>query len=118
MTPPADFWRALEALAAACPLVVDRPRGSAHPRYPQAIYPLDYGYLDGTRGGDGAGLDAWRGSLPEAALTAILCTVDLRQREAEIKLLLGCTPAEAQLALHFHNSGSQSAILIERPPHV
>lgn len=114
MPPALDFWRALDALAAG-PLVVDRPRGSRHPRYPELVYPLDYGYLAGTRGGDGAGLDVWRGSRPEPALTAVLCTVDGLKREAELKLLLGCTPAEVQTVLCFHNSGDQAAWLVERP---
>ncbi len=117
MTRPADFWRALDALAAGA-MVVDRPRGSAHPRYPATLYPLDYGYLAGTRAGDGSGIDVWRGSLPTPAVTAIVCTVDLEQRDAEIKVLLGCAPAEAQLVLAFHTSGAQSAWLIERPPDV
>ncbi|MBP7691169.1 MAG: hypothetical protein KA764_04600 [Anaerolineales bacterium] len=117
MRPPAEFWRALDALAAG-PVVVDRPRGAAHPRYPELIYPLDYGYLAGTRGGDGAGVDVWRGSLPEAAVTAILCTVDQHKRDAELKLLLGCTAEEAQRLWRFHNSGAQTALLIERPADV
>lgn len=115
---PLEFWPALDALTAAHPLVIDRPAGSAHPRYAELIYPLDYGYLDGTRGGDGAGVDAWRGSLPEAAVTAILCTVDRHKGDAELKLLLGCTPAEARQLQRFHQSGAQSALLVERPPHV
>lgn len=118
MTPPAGFWPALDALIATCPLVVDRPRGSAHPRYPEIRYPLDYGYLAGTRGGDGDGLDVWRGSRPEQQVTAIVCTLDLNQRDAEIKVLVGCTPAEVQTILAFHNSGAQSGWLIERPADV
>lgn len=37
----AAFWASLDALVRRCPLVIDRPRGSAHPRYPDFIYPLD-----------------------------------------------------------------------------
>lgn len=57
-----DFWTALDALVAQSRVVIDRPRGSAHPRYPHVVYPLDYGYLDGTSSMDGAGIDVWRGS--------------------------------------------------------
>jgi inorganic pyrophosphatase len=110
-----DFWHSLDTLAGACALTIDRPKGSAHPRYPDFIYPLDYGYLDGTRAGDSMGIDVWVGSLLERRLTAIICNVDLEKRDAEIKLLLGCTPAEARQLLAIHNRGTQAAILIERP---
>lgn len=109
------FWQRLDQLAAEAVIVIDRPRGTAHPRYPDQIYPLDYGYLDGTTAADGDGIDVWIGSLADRAVTAIVCTVDLVKRETEIKLLLGCTPAEAQVILAAHNDGAQSAILIERP---
>jgi inorganic pyrophosphatase len=105
----------LDELARTRPVVIDRPRGSAHPRYPDVTYPLDYGYLNGTASGDGHGIDVWVGGLPGGRVTAIICTLDLTKRDAEIKVLLGCTPDEAQTVLRFHNDGEQSAILIERP---
>ena len=110
------FWHALDALVQASTIKVDRPKGSAHPRYPAFLYPLDYGYLEGTTSGDGAGIDVWLGSLPEQHVTALLCTVDLEKRDAEMKLLLGCTREEAQTLLAIHNNGAQSATLLERPP--
>ncbi len=109
------FWRALDTLVETSTLSIDRPKGSAHPRYPNFLYPLDYGYLAETTSGDGAGIDIWVGSLPEKRVTALLCTVDLGKRDAEIKLLLGCTTQEAQDLLAIHNRGTQSATLMERP---
>ncbi len=109
------FWSTLDALVSTSRLVVDRPAGSAHPRYPALIYPLDYGYLAGTTAADGGGIDVWLGSLPERRLTGVICTVDLHKRDAELKLLLGCTPAEARIALAMHRSGPQAALLFERP---
>lgn len=110
----ADFWRALDTLVSTSRLVIDRPAGSAHPRYPALIYPLDYGYLDGTTAADDGGIDVWLGTLSERRVTGVIAAVDLRKRDAEIKILLACTPAEAQLALATHCTGGQSAILIER----
>lgn len=110
-----DFWRALDALVAGSEIVIDRPRGSAHPRYPEFIYPLDYGYLEGTRAADGDGMDVWIGSLAERRLTAIVVTLDLVKRDSEIKLLLGCAAAERRMILATHQTGAQSAILIPRP---
>lgn len=110
----ARFWQTLDRLVAEARIVIDRPRGTPHPRYPDFIYPLAYGYLDGTMAADGGGIDVWLGSLPDRSLTAVVCTVDLIKRDTEIKLLLGCTKAEAQIILATHNSGPQAATLIER----
>src|SRR5512137_2080542 len=90
----ATFWEYLDSLLRSAQIVIDRPRGSTHPRYPSYIYPLDYGYLEGTSAGDGQEIDVWRGSLPDKKLDAIVCTVDLLKEDAEIKLLVGCTEDE------------------------
>jgi len=34
-----DFWRQLAQLVAESEIVIDRPQGSAHPRYPDFVYP-------------------------------------------------------------------------------
>lgn len=39
--------------------IVDRPMGSAHPRHPDMIYPVNYGYVPGVMAGDGAWQDAY-----------------------------------------------------------
>lgn len=109
-----EFWLALDRLVATSKLIIDRPRGSPHPRHPGFRYPLDYGYLEGTRSPDRDGIDLWIGSLTPARLTAIIVTVDLDKRDAEFKLLLGCTAEEIQVALAVHNWGAQAGILLER----
>jgi inorganic pyrophosphatase len=110
---PETFWSKLDALVDACPLVIDRPKSSLHPRH-RFAYPLDYGYLDGTRSGDGEGIDVWVGSVPERGVTAVICTVDVGQRDAELKILPGCTLGETQAALATHNAGAQAGILVQR----
>lgn len=67
------------------------------------IYPLDYGYLEGTVAGDGQGIDLWLGSQRAKTVTAIGCTVDRFKRDAEIKLMLGCTEEDLQTISHFLN---------------
>jgi inorganic pyrophosphatase len=108
------FWHTLDALVTECKLVIDRPRGTPHPRYPSFIYPLDYGYLEGTRSGDGGGIDIWIGSLAGKVVTAAILCVDLEKQDAEMKVLLGCTLHEVQQILAVHNSGGQAGILLER----
>ena len=61
-----DFFTALERLIAQSRVIIDRPRGSAHPRYPQVIYPLDYGYLENTASMDGSGIGVFIDSSGEA----------------------------------------------------
>jgi len=108
------FWSNLESLIASSELVIDRPRGSAHPKHPSVIYPVDYGFLKGTAGGDGEGIDVWRGSFPDAKFDAVVCTVDSEQRDAEVKLLIGCSPDEKQVIVDFLNLGCMGAVLVER----
>jgi len=38
---------------------IDRPMGSSHPRHPEMIYPINYGYVDGVFSGDGAEQDVY-----------------------------------------------------------
>lgn len=109
------FWHALDQLASMHPVVVDRAKGTPHPRYPDFIYPIDYGYLEGTTSGDGAGIDVWVGSLLEGGVVGVVCCVDALKGDMEMKLLLGCIEDEMRLIGGIHNDGSQSAILLVRP---
>jgi inorganic pyrophosphatase len=113
-----SFWQAIDSLTSSSKIIIDRPRGSTHPRYTDFIYPLDYGYLIDTTAGDGSGIDVWIGSLPDKQATAVIVTVDLLKRDSEIKLLLGCTTEECQMILATHDQSStgglQSAMLLTR----
>jgi inorganic pyrophosphatase len=109
-----DFWTALDTLVATSRIVVDRPQGSAHPRYPDLIYPRPYGYLDGTRAADGDGIDVWLGSAASTAVDAIVCTIDLVKRDAEIKVLIGCSTDDRRCILEFMNQSALAALLVER----
>ena len=104
MEPATSFWQALAKLIETNSIIVDRPKGRAHPRYPDLIYPMDYGYLENTAAGDGDGIDVWLGSLQTKTLTGILCTFDTLKRDAEIKLLLGCTREDVQAIQHFNEA--------------
>ncbi|MBN1249671.1 MAG: inorganic pyrophosphatase [Anaerolineae bacterium] len=115
--PPSEaFWSSLAALVRDANLVIDRPRGSRHPRYPDAVYPLDYGYLADTRSGDEAGIDVWVSSSNSQEVTGIVCTVDTDKRDAEIKILLGCTETDLGKIIAFHSQGSQKAWGLLREP--
>ena len=109
------FWSSLDALVANAQIVIDRPAGTAHPRYPTFVYPYDYGYLEGTTAVDGGAIDVWIGGLGTGLVTGVVCTVDLHKRDAELKILIGCTRDEMRAIEAVHNAKSQSGRLIERP---
>ena len=109
------FWQAVDELVSSGKIVIDRPKGSTHPRYPEIKYELDYGYIENTSSMDGSGIDVWRGSLPDGICDAIICTVDLWKQDSEIKLLIGCTEEEKTIAHNFHNASEfMKGILIRR----
>lgn len=40
-------------------VVIDRPLGSTHPKYEKIVYPVNYGYIEGVKGGDGSEQDIY-----------------------------------------------------------
>lgn len=115
MEQTASFWAALDTLIAGSRLVIDRPKGTAHPRYPDFVYPVDYGFLENTASMDGGGIDVWLGSDETRLLDAVMCIVDLTKRDSEIKLLIGCTEQEKELVFQVHNQTQyMKGILIRR----
>jgi F420 biosynthesis protein FbiB-like protein len=109
-----EFWGYLDRLVAEGRIVVDRPKDSHHPLHPELVYPLDYGYLEGVRGSDGDELDIWVGTLALEKPDALVMTVDLDKRDAELKLMLGCTESEKQVVMDFLNGWSMRACLVRR----
>ena len=110
-----NFWSKLDTLISEREIVIDRPKGSTHPRYPHIIYPLDYGYIKDTSTSDNEGIDIWLGSASEHILDAIICTVDLGKRDIELKLLVGCTEDEKSCICTFYNElNNMGGMLIRR----
>ena len=109
-----DFWEILDDLVNDSEIVIDRPKGTAHPRYPTFIYKVDYGYIKNTSSMDGAGIDVWVGS-GKKQIDAIMCIVDFMKRDSEIKVLIGCTEEEKQLIYQTHNETQyMKGIMIRR----
>jgi len=108
------FWAALDKLVSESKIVIDRPKGSHHPKYSNFLYSVDYGYLENTSSMDCGGIDVWKGTDGEA-IDAIICTVDLMKKDSEIKILIGCSEDEKQLVLEAHNNSEyMKGILIRR----
>jgi inorganic pyrophosphatase len=114
MKPRHEFWKYLEQLIVNNDIIIDRPKGSCHPQYPDFIYPLDYGYLEKTRTSDGDGIDVWVGTKENNQLNALLCTVDLQRNDIEVKLLLGCDQDDISTILKVSNFKTMRAMLVEK----
>ena len=110
-----DFWIAVDELVSSGKIVIDRPKGSTHPRFPHCRYEVDYGYLENSTSMDGSGIDVQRGSLSSNKVDAIICTIDLMKKDSEIKFLIGCTEEEINIVNNFHNNSEfMKGILIKR----
>lgn len=95
-------WSDWESLIERNGIEFDRPLGSRHPRYPEIVYPIDYGFVRGTRGTDGDELDVFVGTA-RSGLTAAIFTIDYRRGDRECKLIYNATPSEIYLVNGFIN---------------
>ncbi|MEA2531554.1 MAG: inorganic pyrophosphatase, partial [Thermomicrobiales bacterium] len=95
-------------------VVIDRPKGCPHPRYPAWIYPVDYGYVPGTTGGDGHEVDVFVGSAA-AGLVGLLITCDAEKDDRETKLLWNLTEYEIAAVTAFLFGGAMTGYLVRRP---
>lgn len=98
-----EFWKMLDEFFEKYDIEIDRPKGTAHPKYSDYIYPLDYGFLKGTVSSDGAGIDVWIGSSENKCASAIITSIDFIKGDSEIKILYACTSAEIRLIYNDHN---------------
>lgn len=110
-----SFFDALAQLTVSAPLRIDRARGSAHPRFPRAIYPVDSGFLEGTSAADGEGVDVFRGSNTGGGICAAALTVDAAKRDVEIKVLFECTATEVDDVAAFLSDTLGLGTMIVRP---
>ncbi len=79
----------MEFLGQWVTVVMDRPLGSKHPEY-ELIYPINYGYLENTVGGDGEEVDAYVIGVfePLDTFEGYVVAVISREDDVEIKLVV------------------------------
>jgi len=111
----AEFWDYLQRLVDSNQIVIDRPKGSRHPRFQDKTYPVDYGYLDGTTSIDSSGVDIWVGSMGNKKVVGILGTVDLLKKDTELKILIDCTEDEIRRINNFVDSDQMRGIYLKKP---
>lgn len=68
---------------------IDRPIGSVHPKHPDLIYPINYGYIPNVIGGDGEELDVYLigVDVPVKEYTAKIIAIVHRHNDTEDKLI-------------------------------
>ena len=110
-----DFWEYLTKLVRENEIIIDRPKGTRHPKFNNMVYELDYGYIKNTKAMDGNEIDVFRGSLHNKNVNKIICTIDLLKKDIEIKILIGCTISEIEKVYNFMNSSEyMRALIIEK----
>jgi inorganic pyrophosphatase len=109
-----EFWEYMQRLVDSSTIRIDRPKGSTHPRFPQQVYPVSYGYLEGTNAMDSGGVDIWVGSLKNHRVVGALCTVDLLKRDTELKIMYDCSDEEINTILKFVNVAQMRAEFLKR----
>ncbi|MBE7002913.1 MAG: inorganic pyrophosphatase [Ruminococcaceae bacterium] len=69
---------------------VDRPLGSRHPRFPDTVYPVNYGYVEGIAAPDGAEQDAYvlGTDAPIAEFSGVVIAVYARSDDVEDKWIV------------------------------
>lgn len=108
-----DFWNYIENLIKTSDIIIDRPKGTPHPKF-EVIYPINYGYLKNTNSSDNSEIDIWVGSLARQKINGIMVIVDLHKRDSEIKIIYSCTAEEIKIIYEFHNEEKMRGIYISR----
>lgn len=111
------FW-----LGRQVAVVIDRPLGSRHPRHPDRVYPVNYGYVPNTEAGDREALDAYLlgVTVPISSFIGEVIAIIVRINDVEDKLVVA--PAGTHLAretiadaVRFQEQYFDTEILL--PPH-
>jgi inorganic pyrophosphatase len=84
--------------------VIDRPRGEAHPLYPDMIYPYDYGHIPGKAAADGDGIDVFVGAV-QTGLVGLIALTHQPSGIADPKLLVNLTRDDADAIIAFLDRG-------------
>jgi inorganic pyrophosphatase len=109
-----DLWQTLEQQIQENGIKIDRPKGKAHPRFPQLIYPIDYGYIPHTKSADGEGIDVFLGTSEMKQIVGLICTFDAIKKDSEIKILYACLETEIQMAMAMLSHSLMYALLVRR----
>jgi len=97
------YWDILDEFIKSNKVVIDRKKGTSHPRYENMIYPVDYGFITNTQSMDGNGIDIFIGEEKKKQINGIICIADRLKNDSEIKIIYGCSKNEIDIILDFLN---------------
>ncbi|MDR3125245.1 MAG: hypothetical protein LBU10_05205 [Endomicrobium sp.] len=109
-----DFFKTLEQWVEQNGITIDRPKDTPHPRFPNLIYLIDYGYINGTKSQDGSGIDLVKGDDESLKIVGIICSLDPVKKDSEVKVLLNCTEENIKTAMMMFNNHTMKGILLRR----
>ena len=102
---------------------IDRPIGTPHPKHPEIIYPINYGYIPNVYGGDGEELDVYilgiNDRIEEGDSTKVkIIGIVYRKNDVEDKLVaapegMKYTPEEIEKIIHFQEQFYDSHVEME-----
>lgn len=108
-----------DVLGRAVHCVMDRPLGSRHPRYPDMLYPVNYGCVPGVMAGDGAEQDVYvlGPTAPLETFDGVVIAVIHRFDDCEDKWVVAApgaryTADEIRAAVAFQEKYYRSEILL------
>ena len=99
-------------------VIIDRPLGSYHPKYPDLYYPINYGYIEGILGGDNEAQDAYviGVDVPLKEFEGKVIAIIKRDNDIEDKWVVGeinknFTDEEIRSATYFQEQYFKSSII-------
>ena len=102
-------------------VIVDRPKGTRHPKFPELVYPVNYGYVPGVLAGDGEEQDAYilGEDSPLTEFTGRLIAIIRRKNDVEDKWVVAgdnaCFSAEEiRKSVDFQEKFFDSTIILLR----
>lgn len=111
------YWDILDEFVKSNEIIIDRKKGTSHPKYADTIYPVDYGFITNSKSMDREGIDIFVGEngIANFKINGIICVADKIKKDSEIKIILNCDKNEIETILDFLNkTDNMKAIFINR----
>jgi inorganic pyrophosphatase len=106
-----NYWEMLQKIIKEKGITIDRKEGTQHPRYPDIIYVVDYGYINNTKSMDMNEIDVFVGKGKGQTINGVFCSIDISKNDSEIKVVIDCTDEEVKaISNQLNNSKYMKAI--------
>ena len=108
----AYFWQKLDAAYMSGNLKTIYKKGAVHPRYPELIFPCDYGHVQSDA--DDTSLKVFKGTKNKKVEALVVCA-NLLEKDLTSIALVGVNEKEEEEILRFLNSNDfQKCVIIRR----